>query len=130
MEGKGEAEGGAKLEASGGWGGGTGGPRAELTLSPSPRPLVPGVCLVEAGIHPYAVLPPSPAHSCTVTPGILTSGPLGPERVSACVCVPALQGPCCWGYNSYLRRWAGGASLTLTSWNLGGGGPGAPLSLA
>lgn len=92
MEREGVGEGGAKLEASGGWGEGPRGPGAELPrhlLHPFGASGLPH----GGGIHPSPIPHSSPTHSCTVTPGTLTSGPPGQERVSACVYVPALPGP-------------------------------------
>lgn len=129
MEGEGEAEGGAKLEASGGWGGGTGGPRAELTLSPPPRPLVPGVCLVEAGSIPIPS-PPQPRPQLHSDSGNTHIRPPGTgEGVCLCLC-PCPPGPLLLGLQQLsgeVGRWGLLNPDLLEPW---WGGPRAPLSLA
>lgn len=60
-----------------------GGPQAELIPPPPLLPLVPGVCLVGVGIHPFPGLPqPQPSG----TEGVGTEGVSG-------VCIPAPEAP-------------------------------------
>lgn len=56
-------------------------------------------------LQPWA----GPSYSCTVTPGTLTSGPLGTRGCLPMFTALPYRGLCCWGCYSCLGRQAGGA---------------------